>query len=56
MEAMEATLLGKSVRSWGVAPSVKEDIRDLDQSRYIGECMHNMADLHIHMCSSAPRH
>lgn len=46
----------KSVWSRRVVPSVKEDVRDLDQSCYMGKRIHNVADLHIHMYNSVPCH
>ena len=54
----EGTLL-KEKKKHGekrVVPSVKKDIRDFDQSCYIGKGMHNVADLHIHMCNSLQCH
>lgn len=56
MERREAALLKESMASTGVAPSVKGDIGDLDQSGDMAEHMRRASDLHIHICYSAPRH
>lgn len=52
----EEGIIKNSVRRKWVVPSVKKDIKDRDQSCYIGESMHNVADLHIHMCNSVLCH
>lgn len=49
MERREAALLKKSMASARVAPSVKGDMGDLDQSRDMAEHTRRASDLHIHI-------